>query len=140
MSTIPFAYQVRIGYPEVDRMGFLHHSRHLVHMESARIELLRTTGVSYLQWEDRGYLIPVTQVHVDYGSPARFDDVLQVAVTLKELTRLRMTFGYEITCPERSAEIARGSSSHVFMNPGGRPVRLAPDLLALLQPFLPEAN
>ena len=46
--------QIRVRYPEVDAMGYLHHSRFLQYFEIGRVELLRSLGYSYAELERRG--------------------------------------------------------------------------------------
>lgn len=55
-----YRHRFRVGYRDTDQMGFMHHSCFLVYMESARTEMLRATGSSYREWEDAGYLLPLT--------------------------------------------------------------------------------
>src|SRR5947209_4009063 len=42
---------IRVRYPEVDAMGYLHHSRYLQYFEIGRVELLRQLGFSYADLE-----------------------------------------------------------------------------------------
>ena len=47
---------IRVRYPEVDAMGYLHHSRYLQYFEMGRIELLRSLGHSYVDLERQGHV------------------------------------------------------------------------------------
>lgn len=114
-------------------MGFVHHSRYLVYMESARTELLRATGQSYLEWEESGVLLPVVGVQIDFRKPAYYDDMVHVETEITDVTRLRLAFRYRIHCPAREVEIAVAESAHVFMNKEGRPVRVDPEILDSLK-------
>ncbi len=129
-------YFIRVGYADTDRMGFAHHSRILVYMESARTEMLRTTGDSYLQWENRGILLPVIETRIEYGKPALYDDVLRVRTRITELTRLKLRFDYELDCEARGVLIGKSFTQHVFMNREGRPIRVGAETLDLLKPFV----
>ncbi|MCC6546892.1 acyl-CoA thioesterase [Candidatus Sumerlaeota bacterium] len=129
----PFVHTTRVGYADTDRMGFAHHSRFVVYLEAARIELLRSLGESYREWEDRGILLPVTEVAIQYTKPAYYDDVLGISVRIVELTRIRLKFAYEVRCDAREAILASGTTSHVFMNKDGRPARVGEDVLAKLR-------
>lgn len=127
-----FDYFVRVGYADTDRMGFAHHARFLVYMESARTEMLRSLGDSYRGWEDRGVLLPVVHADIDYLKPALYDDVLRVRCSIGVLTRLRIRFDYRIDCEERGIHVANSFTQHVFMNKEGRPIRIGPEFLELL--------
>ena len=117
-------------------MGFAHHSRYVVWLEAARIELLRTSGQSYREWEASGVLLPVVGLEVEYLKPAYYDDELQISTKIIELNRLRLSFEYAVFCPARGLQVARATSRHIFMNPEGRPMRLAPDRLSILSRLL----
>lgn len=133
-------YTQRVSYADTDRMGFVHHSRYLVYMESARTELLRLTGDSYRAWEDQGILLPVIEAHVQYFKPGQYDDLLEVKASLVEMTRLRLRFHYEITCPERRERVAVGDTAHAFMNKEGRPFRVGPEITDRLSKLLVEKS
>ena len=65
---------IRVRYPEVDAMGYLHHSRYLQYFEMGRIELLRSLGVSYADLEKQGVFFVVVKVECRYKAPARYDE------------------------------------------------------------------
>ncbi|MBY0525528.1 MAG: acyl-CoA thioesterase [Gemmataceae bacterium] len=87
---------IRVRYAETDRMGFLHHSMHLVYFEQGRTELLRSLGLAYRDLEDQGYLLVLTKVEVRYRSPARYDDLLTLRTTVERTTAVRIDHNYEL--------------------------------------------
>jgi acyl-CoA thioester hydrolase len=131
-----YHYEVRVGYADTDQMGFAHHSRYLVYMESARTELLRSIGDSYRAMEQRGFLLPVLESKLCYHKPARYDDILNVKVNLAELGRLRLRFDYQVLCPERDELLVSSYTLHAFMNKEGRPVRASQEELDRLSQLL----
>ena len=128
-----FVHRLRVAYPDVDRMGFVHHARYAIYLEAARIELLRATGTSYREWEDRGLFLPVTHLGIDYAKPGLYDDDLEVLLWITQITRLRMGFRYEVRCEARGLTLVTGESRHVFMNKEGRPTRVGPEILDALR-------
>src|SRR5262245_30809353 len=87
---------VRVRYAETDRMGLLHHANYLVYFEQARIELLRSLGVSYKDLEDQGFLMVLTKVEAHYRRPARYDDLLTIRATVARTTLVRIDHRYEV--------------------------------------------
>src|SRR6266480_165889 len=63
---------LRVRYPEVDAMGYLHHSRYLQYFEIGRVELLRSIGHSYADLERAGVFFVVVKAECRYKAPARF--------------------------------------------------------------------
>src|ERR671916_711237 len=51
---------IRVRYPEVDAMGYLHHSRYFQYFEMGRVELLRSLGHNYAD------LVRQTHVRIDH--------------------------------------------------------------------------
>ena len=85
---------IRVRYPEVDAMGYLHHSRYLQYFEMGRIELLRSLGHSYVDLERDGVLFVVAKVECRYKAPARYDDELTLTTTIVKQTHVRIDHEY----------------------------------------------
>ena len=87
---------IRVRYPEVDAMGYLHHSRYLQYFEMGRIELLRSLGHSYADLERTGVFFVVVKVECKYRSPARYDEELTLATKVVRQTHVRIDHAYEL--------------------------------------------
>lgn len=87
---------IRVRYPEVDGMGFLHHSRFLQYFEMGRVELLRSLGYSYADLERDGVLFVVVRVECRYKAPARYDDELTLITRVVKQTHVRIDHAYEL--------------------------------------------
>jgi acyl-CoA thioester hydrolase len=90
--TIP----IRVRYPEVDAMGYLHHSRFLQYFEIGRVELLRSLGYSYAELERRGIFFVVVKVECRYRAPARYDEELHLTTRVQRQTHVRIDHSYEL--------------------------------------------
>jgi len=87
---------LRVRYPEVDAMGFLHHSRFFQYFEMGRVELLRAHGVSYADLERQGILFVVVRVDCRYKAPARYDEELTLLTRVVKQTHVRIDHTYEL--------------------------------------------
>src|SRR5688572_15092050 len=87
---------LRVRYPEVDAMGYLHHSRFLQYFEIGRVELLRQLGVSYADLERQGIFFVVVKVEVRYKAPARYDEELTLTTRVTRQTTVRIDHSYEL--------------------------------------------
>jgi acyl-CoA thioester hydrolase len=88
--------QIRVRYPEVDAMGYLHHSRYLQYFEMGRVELLRDAGFSYADLEKQGIFFVVVKAEIKYKSPARYDEQLQLTTRVTKQTFVRYDHSYEL--------------------------------------------
>lgn len=87
---------IRVRYPEVDAMGYLHHSRYFQYFEMGRVELLRASGHSYAEIERRGILFVVVKVECKYKAPARYDEELALTTRVVRQTHVRIDHAYEL--------------------------------------------
>lgn len=87
---------LRVRYPEVDAMGYLHHSRYLQYFEMGRVELLRSLGHSYADLERQGVFFVVVKVECRYKAPARYDEELTLLTRVIKQTHVRIDHAYEL--------------------------------------------
>ncbi len=87
---------LRVRYPEVDAMGYVHHSRYLQYFELGRVELLRSLGHAYADLERAGVFFVVTKAEVTYRAPAGYDDELQLTTTVVRRTHVRFDHAYQL--------------------------------------------
>lgn len=95
-QTHSICLDVRPRYVECDPMGYVHHTVYPVWMEMARTELLRNTGVSYAELEQRGVFIVVVKLNITYRKPARYDEPLTVHATCTKAGGAKIEHDYEI--------------------------------------------
>jgi acyl-CoA thioester hydrolase len=125
-ETADDAVEVRVRYPEVDRMGVAHHTAHLVWFEIGRTELMRARGVAYAGLEADGIFLPVIAITCAYHAPARYDDLLVVRAEVTEPGPVRIGFAYRIERASDRRLIATGSTRHAAVDRAGHPRRLPP--------------
>lgn len=70
--------KIRVYYEDTDAAGVVYHSNYLNYMERARTEFLRDLGCSVAQLAAEGAVFPVVRMVIDFKSPARHDDLLEV--------------------------------------------------------------
>jgi YbgC/YbaW family acyl-CoA thioester hydrolase len=113
----PFHISKRIEFHETDMAGIVHFSNFFRYMEMAEREFLRARGVSFtLPWEGERIGFPRVSASCDYVKPARFDDVLDIAVTIDRLGEKSVTYAFEFT---RDGDVlARGKVTSVCCRVG----------------------
>lgn len=92
-----FRWPVRIYYESTDAGGVVYHAEYLKFFERARTEWLRSLGFEQV-WlrEHRGVVFVVRNMQIKYMQPAKFDDMLEVASVLAELSRCRLVFDQKL--------------------------------------------
>lgn len=127
--------EVRVRYSETDQMGVVHHSNYFHWFEMGRTELLRELGLSYKEFEESGFLMPVVEAHCKYIHPARYDEVLIIKTEIKEKTPVTITMKYEIVKKSDSQTLVKGWTKHTFLNEDGKVVKLPPNFLKFLEKY-----
>ena len=77
--------QIRIHYALTDQMGVVYHGHYAQFYEIGRGEAIRNLGYTYKDIEALGIIMPVVDVHSRFFRPAKYDDLITVKTTLKEL-------------------------------------------------------
>ena len=115
---------IRPRYSETDQMGVIYHSNYFPWFEVARTTFLKKLGLSYLELEKTGIMLPVIEVNCKYVKSALYDDDLTVEVWIENFRSSRITFHYRIL-REKQELLATGFTEHVFLDSEKkRPVNL----------------
>jgi acyl-CoA thioester hydrolase len=126
-----FEARVRVIYGDTDQMGVVYYANYLRYFELARSEFFRAHGGSYVEMEASGLMLPVVEAACRYHAPARYDDLLLIGTEVREVSRVRLTFAYQVTRAGETSLLCTGTTVHACMGKNGRPTRL-PDWVAKL--------
>ena len=127
--------QVRVRYAETDQMGYVYYGNYATYYEVARVEALRTLGLSYKELEAKGIMMPVLENRSRFLLPGKYDELLTVKVTIPTMPAVKIIFKYDIT-NEQDQLIHEGETTLAFINmANGRPVRMPKEMQDLLAPF-----
>ena len=77
--------QLRVRYAETDQMNVVYYGNYAQYFEVGRVESIRNLGITYKDIEASGVIMPVVEMHVKYLRSAKYDDLLTIKTTLREL-------------------------------------------------------
>lgn len=123
-QTVGTWMQHRVSYGETDTMGVLYYAEYLHIFERSRNSLIRAYGFSYTEVEKRGLFLPVREASCRYRSPARYDDLLNLHVTVAQWRRASLLFNYTVYDESREKLLAEGSTWHACVDGDGKPIRV----------------
>jgi acyl-CoA thioester hydrolase len=130
-----FTTKIRVRYGETDQMGYVYYGNYAEFYEVARVEMMRSLGMTYKSMEDRGVMMPVVELHCKYLKPALYDQEISIKVLITEMPRARMHFKYELT-NEAGELINTGETLLVFVNMKTNRICFVPGELAnKLKPY-----
>ena len=125
MAGFPFETEVRVRFAETDAQGIAHNSVYLVWFELARVEYLERFAGGYPALREHGVEALVTETHVRYREPARFDDRLTVRASCRDVRGARFRYVYEID--RDGTRVAEGETHHATVDAvTHRPTRVPP--------------
>lgn len=102
MGTV-FTWPVRIYYEDTDAGGVVYHANYLKFMERARTEFLRRLGYDLDVIEStEGLIFAVRALKIDYRSPARLNDLVEVTVTCETVRSASIVF---VQCVYREGKL-----------------------------------
>jgi acyl-CoA thioester hydrolase len=88
-----FRWPVRVYYEDTDSGGVVYYANYLKFMERARTEWLRSLGFEQDRLaETAGVIFAVRSANLEFISPARFNDSLEVSAQLMQRRRASLTF------------------------------------------------
>ncbi len=106
--------ELRVRYVECDMQGHVFNGHYLTWFDMAHTEALRATVGDYADVVARGIELVVAEATVRYRAPARFDDVLTVAVAFEPLGTTSLTSEFTVTRGEDL--VAEGRMRHVCVD------------------------
>ena len=93
-----FIWPIRVYYEDTDAGGVVFYANYLKFFERARTEMLRAMGFEQDELiVNEGIIFVVRSVQVDYLSPARFNELLEVSAEVTLAKKASLVFEQLIT-------------------------------------------
>lgn len=129
-----FTQDLRVRFVETDAQGVVYHANFLVYCEVGRVEYARAVLGAPGADKSRPWEPTVVRCELDLAAPARFDDLLTVALRCDRLGTTSYRFVYEI---RRAGDvIARARTVQVVIDRAtGAPRPLPEEMVAPILAF-----
>jgi YbgC/YbaW family acyl-CoA thioester hydrolase len=111
-----FTWRSRIRVVDTDVSTRIHYSALFRHLEAAETEFLRSIGLEYSRWFEKGYSLPRIHVEADYLAPLCFDDEIDTEVRVERIGESSLTLGFRVVKIATGEEAARGRLVGVCMD------------------------
>lgn len=124
----------RVYWEDTDAGGVVYHARYLHFFERARSDWLRRLGFAQRELrETEGCLFAVTRMALEFLSPARLDDELEITVRVRGLGRASLDFDQRML-RAGGQDLARAQVRAACLDADAfRPKRMPGRLLAALE-------
>ena len=122
-----FRYPRRVQFAETDLAGLVHFTHFFRYMEEAEHALWRAAGLTIGRAGARtGW--PRLSATCDFRAPLRFEDEVEVRVTLAQVTRRSLQYEFTIVCGD--VVVAVGAITTAYVSKGEDGAMKALDLPA----------
>ncbi|MFN4245535.1 MAG: acyl-CoA thioesterase [Brevinematia bacterium] len=119
---------LRVRYSETDQMGVVYYANYFVWMEVGRTDLIRKSGLTYKEIEEKGFLLPVSYTSAKFLAPVYYDDIVLVQSVLLGVGKASLSVGYRIFRVDDNSNTRElaciGVSELVFLNKNRKVVRV----------------
>ena len=112
---------VKIYYEDTDCGGVVYYANYLRYMERARTEYLASRSYSVKKLMDEGTIFMVLRVEVDYKSPARYGDIIEIETWVRDVTRATMIFEHVMRKKNSRRVFVECRANVVYVDAGGKP-------------------
>jgi acyl-CoA thioester hydrolase len=109
----PFVHELRVRYGECDQQGIVFNANYLVYFDVAFTELWRAAVGPWKRLHDEGIDAVVGEANLDFRSPARDDEILELHARLTRLGSTSITT--EIDYVRDGMLLVKARLRHVFL-------------------------
>jgi acyl-CoA thioester hydrolase len=136
-SRFRFSTQIRVRNFEIDWQGVVHNAVYIQYFETGRIEYLKILGVKVdTSAINRESKIVIVRSELDYKSPAKFDDLLNIFTRISRLGNTSFTFEGIIENADTGQLVSENRAIHVWLDPvTGEPKRVSDDFRRRVQKY-----
>ncbi len=124
---------VPIYYEDTDCGGVVYYANYLRYMERARTEYLASRGYSVKKLMDEGTIFMVLRVEIDYKSPARYGDVIEIETWVRDVTRATMVFEHIMREKTSKRVFVECRAKVVYVDAHAKPKRLPAEYVEKVQ-------
>jgi acyl-CoA thioester hydrolase len=115
---------VKIYYEDTDCGGVVYYANYLRYMERARTEYLASRGYEVKRLMNENTIFMVLRVEIDYKSPARYGDTIEIETRVSDVSRVTIVFHHTMKEKKSGRVFVECKAKLVYVDPNGRPKRL----------------
>jgi acyl-CoA thioester hydrolase len=111
-----FHHKLRVRFAETDLQGIVFNGNYLTYYDVAWTEYFRAIGLRYDDMIEMNADTVLARTTLEFKSPARFDEVLEVYTRVSKIGNTSLTFEFEIYPEGEDRLIGSASSLYVCID------------------------
>jgi acyl-CoA thioester hydrolase len=108
MSPVAFKTSYRVSWADTDAAQVVHFSNYFRFFEKTEEEFYRHLGFTFKDVHDKGLWFPRVETFCQYKKPAKFNDLLEVELTIEDLGEKSLRYGFKVFNKESAVLLANG--------------------------------
>jgi len=118
-----FIHEVKVYYEDTDAGGVVYYSNYLKFLERARTEMINSVGLTNKKLlEEHKTLIIVKSCNVEYLSPSKLEDTLQIHSSIESFNKASFVIIQNIKKDDNL--ILKAKLKLVTVNQEGKPIKI----------------
>jgi acyl-CoA thioester hydrolase len=136
MPATPFKTVLRVTWADTDAAQVVHYSNYFRFLERAEEDFYRHLGFSFIDIGKMGLWLPRVEVFCQYRKPSRFNDLIEVELTIEELREKSVKYGFRMLNKETGVLLAEGYVVIVIADrQTQKAVQIPKEIVDKLKPF-----
>jgi acyl-CoA thioester hydrolase len=136
MSPDSFKTTIRVAWVDTDGAGVVHYSNYFRFFERAEEEFYRSLGFTFTDYKTTELWFPRVEAFCQYKKPAKYDDVIEVEVSVEELREKVLKLGFRLTNTNAGDLLALGHLVIVAADKqAGKAAKIPSSMFDRLRPF-----
>jgi acyl-CoA thioester hydrolase len=116
-SDYRFHHDIRVRFADTDLQAIVFNGNYMTYYDVAWTEYFRALGFSYEGLLETGADTVLARTTIEFKSPARFDEVLQIFTRVTSIKTSSMVFDFEIYPEGEDRLVNTASSVYVCIDP-----------------------
>jgi acyl-CoA thioester hydrolase len=125
--------EFRVRNAETAQMGVVFDANYLDWCEIGRTDFIRKLGTPYAELERQNVALAVIEASLRFHGAARYDDLIRVTTSLREVRSRMISFDYLIENADTGARLISASTTLASITRESKPTTLPADLREKLQ-------
>jgi acyl-CoA thioester hydrolase len=114
--TLPFRYYLRVRYQDGDAQRVVFNSRYSEYADIVSVEFLRAALPRPNDWFDGTFEIQTVRQVIEWKSPARIDDILEISAWVSRIGTTSFTLSAEMRRAGEPAVLATTETTYVHVD------------------------
>jgi len=128
-SDFRFHHKLRVRFAETDLQGIVFNGNYMTYYDVAQAEYFREIGLRFQDLVASGTDTVLARMTLEFKSPARFDDILEIHARVSKIGNTSFTMEFEIHPENEDRLVGAATALYVCVDPATlRPTRVPDDL------------